>query len=801
MVEVVSHVKVKSLFSPPILLVGLACFLAENIGKGAEPNLDHWAFRPVSDSPPPKVEGVRHPVDAFVQTRLASANLSPAPAASRAVLIRRLFHDLTGLPPSYERFQAFEHDERPDTYERLTDELLASPRFGERWGRHWLDVARYADSKGYLAGGESRSYPFAYVYRDWVIRAFNENLPFDEFVRKQLAADFIVDSPNHPDLAALGFLTVGPRFLNRRNLILDDRIDVVTRGLMGFTVACARCHDHFYDPIPQEDYYSLYGVFDLSRQPKEPPLVGKPEESSPQYQAFRKKLGELEAELNKHLQEKRNYLRSEEGLRVYLQAAHDGRDLPDDRLEALAGKRKLYPRLTHRWRTFLRTKAKQNDNLFAAWRAFAKAKPGEFPRIASALSRTSGKPPLAFLLKKLKDDQSPKDFSEVVGWYAAAFAEALVAAEAGHRKGLALLVSASGFPANVDLGGAERYFDTAARNRTNALRAKVSKHQAEHPGSPPRAMTLEDLPNTYEPRVFLRGNVHARGHEVPRRFLAALSPGNPDERSPYVKGSGRLELAESILAPENPLTARVFVNRVWTHLFDRGLVRTPSDFGLRGEAPTHPALLDHLAARFVADDWDVKSLVRYVVTSEAYRRASGPVPDTDPENRLLAVMNRKRLDFEAMRDGLLAASGELDLSMGGPSVRLTEKPHALRRAVYGQVERQNLPALFRTFDFANPNIHAPSRPETTVPQQALFALNDPFVLARAEKLADLTSADTPQGSCDAQVRFLHRRIFARDPTPATLAATREFLGKMPTRPQLVDLAQSFLVSNGFFFVD
>jgi len=769
------------------------------LGKGFE----HWAFKPVKRTSPLRVEGARSSIDSFVRSKLSQGGLEPSPAASKAVLFRRLSFDLSGLPPSFEEIREFEKDDAPDAYERAVDKFLASPRFGERWGRYWLDLARYADTKGYLAGGSSRLYPFAYTYRDWVIRAFNEGMPYDEFVSKQLAADLMVDSPNHPDLAALGFLTVGPRLLNRRHLIIDDRIDVVTRGLMGFTVGCARCHDHFFDPIPQEDYYSLYGIFNLARQPKELPFVGRPDMASGDYKEFETKRKELEAVVMKHLRSNWDSVRSRDGLAAYLELVHDGRELSDDRLEALAAKRKLFPKLARRWRAFFKVKTRQRDRFFAVWRAFEKAPSEKYPNTVKSLLKY--KPPLpSFLLRGLRE-LNENDFKEVIGWYASEFAESLKKAESGaESKGTISFVKSSGFPVGFTVQGVEKYFDTKARNHTNSLRAKLSKHNTEHPGSPPRAMALVDDSALRDPRVFDRGNPNAPGREVPRRFLAALSHGA--DRKPYEQGSGRLELAKSILHPDNPLTGRVFVNRVWMHLFGTGIVRTPSDFGLQGENPTHPLLLDHLTYSFINEGWDVKDLIRFITTSATYRQKSGVAPISDPENRFLSVMNRKRLDFEAMRDSMLSVSGELDLSMGGRAVHLTKKPFPVRRAVYGFVERQNLPALFRTFDFANPNIHAPLRFETTVAPQALFALNNPFVIARAETLArqaqSSLSRDSLAGkSIEALNSFLFRRVLLREPSIKELDSTLAFVGTNPSLGKLADIAQSLLVSNEFFFID
>ncbi|MFP6855068.1 MAG: DUF1549 domain-containing protein, partial [Opitutales bacterium] len=342
------------------------CFICAGTAWGQDISIerasDHWAFKPVDQTIAPNIQGARNFIDCYVGARLREIpDLRRSKEASRSILLRRLSFDLIGLPLEWDEIRAFEEDLRPDAMERLVDKILASPRFGERWGRHWLDLARYADTKGYLVGGASRSYPFAYSYRDWVIRALNAGMPFDDFVENQLAADLLRKGANHSDLAALGFLTVGPRFLDRRHLIIDDRIDVVTRGLMGFTVGCARCHDHFYDPVPQEDYYSLYGIFDLSKQPKELPVISRTDPSNPQYQEFKAKLRGLEKAVDEHLRSQWNGCRSTEGIKRYLQLVHEGRNLSNDRLEALASKQKLFPKLAVRWRTFLRNKEKSKD--------------------------------------------------------------------------------------------------------------------------------------------------------------------------------------------------------------------------------------------------------------------------------------------------------------------------------------------------------------------------------------------------------------------------------------------------------
>lgn len=624
-------------------------------------------------------------------------------------------------------------------------------------------------------------------------------MPYDQFIRNQLAADFLVDSPRHPDLAALGFLTVGPRFLDRRQLIIDDRIDVVTRGLMGFNVACARCHDHFHDPIPQEDYYSLYGIFNLSKQPNELPLIGNPDYESKQYKEFTAKLTELEMEVEKHLALNLDRVQSEDGILDYLNLFRDGLGLTKTNYESLAAKRKLFPKLATRWRQYLEGKRKAKKSFLSP---FLDLPFGLNTEQIPAIWRIKPDPSFPTFLSAALKNGKIQNTADMLKSYSTALARAIVEEKKGApKKGLIYAVSNREFPINLTTEEIQKYFDTKASNQTNRLLADIEKHEAEHPGSPPRAMSLVDSSEIREPQIFLRGDFGNRGDRVPRRFLAALTP--PDEpRKNYRHGSGRLELADSIVSPDNPLTARVMVNRVWTHLIGQGLVRTPSDFGLMGEPPTHPLLLDYLANYFMDNEWSLKKLMRKIVLSRTYRQSSCSKNPSDPENRFLTSMNSKRLGYETMRDGMLQVSGELNTQMGGPPQPPGDKSFNTRRAVYGFIDRQNVSPELNTFDFANPNIHTPQRVETTVPQQALFALNDPFVLARVKQLVKSVRQHYPKNLDKNMVAcFLYRKVLSRDPNSKELATVSSFLSPQITDPKIEDLAQTLLVSNEFFFVD
>jgi mono/diheme cytochrome c family protein len=630
---------------------------AKTLSTVAEARAKHWAFRPVTRPSPPAVKGdwARTPLDRFILAKLEEQGLQPAPAADRRTLIRRASIDLTGLPPAPGEVDAFVNDRSADAWEKVIDRLLASPRYGERWGRHWLDVARYSDTKGYVFE-EERRYPFAYTYRDYVIRAFNDDLPYDQFVIQQIAADKLPPGADKRPLAAMGFLTLGRRFLNSAPDIIDDRIDVVMRGLQGMTVGCARCHDHKFDPIPMKDYYSLYGVFASSVEPKELPVLATPE-PTPEYLAYEKELKALE--------------------------------------------------------------------------------------------------------------QAVKDYEE---------------------------------KNKEELQKRNRKF----RDELKKLQSKVEKHKATHPGAPPQAMLLVDAPQPVQPVVFLRGNPNNRGPSVPRQFLEVLAPA---PRKPFTEGSGRLELAKAIASKDNPLTARVMVNRVWQYHFGHGLVRTPGDFGLRGDPPTHPELLDHLASSFMDGGWSVKKLHKTIMLSATYQQSSEPnqseAQAKDVENRLLSHQNRQRLDFEAMRDSLLWASGRLEPKVGGVAVDITTAPFSGRRSVYGFIDRQNLPGLFRAFDFASPDTSTAQRHVTTVPQQALFLMNAPFVVEQAKALAarpDLAARKTT----DERIGYLYHLLYGRAPDGEEMALGRRYVESAPSEKLLSPwekYCQVLLLSNEFVFVD
>ncbi|MFI5461553.1 MAG: DUF1549 domain-containing protein, partial [Isosphaerales bacterium] len=565
----------------------------------------HWAFQPVRRAAPPPVKDrdwVRSPVDAFVLARLEAAGMTPSPPAEKRTLIRRATIDLWGIPPAAEEVEAFEADSAPDAFARLVDRLLSSPRYGERWGRHWLDVARYADTKGYVFT-QDRRYPYAYTYRDYVIAALNADLGYDQFILHQVAADQLTQGGDQRPLAAMGFLTVGRRFLLDQNEIIDDRIDVVCRGLLGLTVTCARCHDHKFDPIPTEDYYSLHGVFASSVEPAELPLLNQPV-AGPRLADYERRLAGAKKTRDDYLAARRDEFVGDMKVRFsqYLKAAYDlnfearSSRLDERALAAGLNSRRLRGVISI-WKRHLEAAARAHDPVLGPWHAFAALPRDKFAARAADLERdllTPKQPkaspvhPLvaqAVLLKPISN------MGEVVARYTALYAqletrwkehtakspgtvaqplpqpewESLRQALFGPNGSLAISADAMRF-----------VLDQSQRARLERLNGAIQQINATHPGAPARAMVLNDAPQPVDPHVFLRGNPGRPGPAIPRRFLRLLSPPG---RQPFQKGSGRLELARAIADPANPLTARVLVNRVWHWHFGRGLVATPSDFG------------------------------------------------------------------------------------------------------------------------------------------------------------------------------------------------------------------------------
>jgi hypothetical protein len=733
----------------------------------------HWAFQPVQDPPVPIVDGnaSSNPIDAFVKSKLAAAGLSLSPVADGRTLARRVSYGLTGLPPA---------------------------EYGEHWGRHWLDLARYSDTKGYVYAREQRFWIHAWVYRDWIVNALNDDLPYDRFLLLQIAADQ-AEPQDKSSLAAMGFLTIGRRFLGVSREIIDDRIDVVTRGTMGLTVSCARCHDHKYDPIPTRDYYSLYGVFQSCAEKTSP--IAEPGEPDEAFRKYAVELAERQKKLSETMAARRLETADRNRARAgdYLAAQLELHKYPVEGFDQILAKTDLLPTFVWRWQGYLDRARKSADPVFMPWHAYAGINVAEFTAEASRITSqlASLAPDRVNPLVREKFVSAPASMVDVAARYGEVFAmvdaqwrEGLKSAGDGQQPPTELpddaaeavrqvLYGATG-PCEVPdepIVNIEYLFDSGTCDELWKLQNQVEELILKSPPGVRYAAVLQDRDPPTTPRVFRRGDPANPGDEVPRQFVGVVAG---SDRRPFSSGSGRLELARAIVDPRNPLTARVIVNRVWAHHFGAGLVRTPSDFGTRADPPSHPELLDWLASRLIEDGWSLKKLHRRILLSESYRQSSRGLTDEpansrasrmDPENRLLCQMNERRLSFEEMRDSMLSAAGLLDRSVGGRAGDLLSRQFT-RRTLYGTIDRQFLPSTLRVFDFANPDLHIPQRGETTVPQQALFFLNHSLIVGYAKALAARTAES---GTDEDRVQRLFMLAYQRRGTPEQMRSALDFV--------------------------
>ncbi len=603
----------------------------------------HWSFQPVQKPEIPTVQSgdiagtdwLRTPIDAFVLRKLLASGLRPSPMADRRTLIRRATFDLTGLPPTAEEVEAFVNDDSDDAWPRLIDRLLDSSSYGEKWARYWLDVARYSDSKGYVYAREERFWVHAWVYRDWVVKALNDDMPYDRFLLLQIAADQV--ECDKRDLAAMGLLTLGRRFLGVPHDIIDDRIDVLTRGTMGLTVACARCHDHKYDPIPTDDYYSLYGVF-RNCDERLVPL----EEIKDQASEFAKGLEERTNKLNEAMAKHRAAAAGRVRARLadYLVAQLHLDDYPEAGFDQIYVESDIIPEFVRRWRDYLDQQAKIGDPVFEAWRRFRSIPATHFEAQVEAVCKS---------IQEATADEidarvaalfavPPANMDSVAAKYGELFAGVDAQWQAGDQHDISQLnedallrvLYGKDSPCEVPdepIVNVELFFPSSNTEELWKLRGELDRWLMNSPDAVPQALILVDRDQpAIDARVMRRGDPRLLGDPVPRRFLSIFGS---KESEPFQQGSGRLELARAIVSADNPLTPRVAVNRIWMHHFGSGLVATPSDFGRRAEPPSHPELLDWLASSLVENGWHLKQLHRMIMLSSAYQQSSVPSSQSD----------------------------------------------------------------------------------------------------------------------------------------------------------------------------
>jgi mono/diheme cytochrome c family protein len=742
-----------------------------------------WSFQPVKAVAPPEVKDGnwdRTEIDRFIASKLEARGLHPVRRADRRTLIRRATYDLTGLPPTFEEVDAFERDRSTDAFAKVIDRLLASPRYGERWGRLWLDVARYSDDR--LDSERDNPYPASFRYRDWVIQAIQDDMPYDVFVKAQIAGDQL---PNHQKYeAGLGFYALSPE-------MQDDRVDATTRGFLGLTVACAQCHDHKYDPIPTRDFYSLMGIF-RNTDLHEVPLA--PKATVDAFNAQKALIEKKEKELKEYVDAQSAQLGlilASETARYLLASGQPSSKINDTTASTTAGTT-LDPVTVARWTKYLAEPEKQHPFLkdwYAATTQDQRVKAAaEFQAQVLAViaekNRVDDENHIRLGLNPSRNDLSNANLVSLDRAKFGLWEDML-----GDR-GVLHYGDAKEEDAKID-----RFLAGVWLSHLTQLRVQLAALKKDLPPAYPALQTIADKAKPAEQHVWVRGDQHNPGDLAPPHFLAILSPADPER---FQRGKERLELAEAIANPANPLTARVIVNRVWQQHFGYGLVRTASNFGSQGDRPSHPELLDYLADRFVREGWSLKKLHREIMLTAVYglsADASDRNYAEDPDNRLLWRYNRRRLDAESLRDSLLYVSGKLDLQAGGPAVRLDKDNN--RRTVYAYISRRQLDPVLALFDFPNPNGTSEQRLQTTVPLQKLFFMNSPFVIAQSAALTARVAANAT--SDDQRITATYRFVLQRDPTPEERRLAREFIGGNPGA--WPEYTQVLLSSNEFTYLD
>ena len=733
-----------------------------------------WAFQPVRGSVVPDA-GTQGAIDAFLAASMQTRGLAPAPPADKRTLIRRATLGVLGLPPTPQETASFVADSSPHAYTRLVDRLLESPHYGQRMARRWLDLARYAD--GQSAAYEDTPLLNAWRYRDWVVDAFNRDFPYDQFVLAQLAADLLPERDREPDLAALGFHALRDRD--------DDRVEVTGQTFLGLTIGCAQCHDHKFDPIPQSDFYALQGVFDSTEDHKHPLAASAQVQ---EYESAKKRVQEQKLAIDRFLESERDQLIAVlmERTAEFLMASYrvGSGNASSSQVASETG---LDRETLERWIEYLNSGPHEHPYL-DDWIALmdrgcsadeAATAAAEFERVLLEIH----------LEKQAVDDRNyvklggaegsrtskvllntNLEFLEPVRYYLWRD----MASPPGKKRGLPFRGGVYHYgPKQI-----ERFLSGVWIRHLESERTELQRLEAEVPPPYPYLHAYRDADDPKDSRLAIRGDKKNLGPAVPRRFLSVLADGEP---TPFSSGSGRLELARAIASPRNPLTARVLVNRLWQWRFGRGLVHTASNFGQLGERPTHPELLDWLAAEFVESGWSIKSLDRAILLSEAYQRSTETIPaneEIDPDNNLLWRFNPvQRLDAETLRDAMLAVSGDLDLAEGGVPASF-EGGH-LRRSLYGKVDRTNPDPFMALFDFPDAKTHVATRDTTVGPLQRLYLLNNVFVIERSKALARRLMRETGTAT-EARIRHAYDLLFSRPPTPSE-----------------IDVATTYLASDGW----
>ena len=762
---------------------------------------DHWAFEPIRPYDPPGAgKGwAQTAIDRFLASKLEAKGLQPAGKADKLVLLRRAKFGLHGLPPTLDEIHQFLADKQPGAFARLVGRLLAEPEYGEHWGRHWLDVARYADSTGV---DEDHPYPHAWRYRDYVVEAFNEDLPYDQFVREQIAGDLLPAAEpgaiNTRGIIATGFLGLGPKALAQRDPIqkkydvVDEQIDTTTKTFLGLTVACSRCHDHKFDPILTSDYYAFASIFASTQSYEDYKRNGSESLSTP-----------LVSE-----EEFRPYKEHRERVAALKRIRTTARRLVVERYRL----EELIPHLAENMLAARNHTGEPRDRL-KPYVAFFKPRP-DSPSYLKPWHAAGDAGARAFA------NAQQRRLLEVVSTRVASLSKWLPEAEAQYRAGEKITAEMGDMPedslytgliedgAPFALEDDEAPFPAETVAKLEAFDQEMKALEGSAPPQPPMANAVAEG-DPVDQKIFRRGSYKNEGEPVAKRFPIVLAG---EDQPPVKQGSGRLQLANWLVSKDNPLTARVIVNRVWQWHFGEGLVRTPSNFGKVGERPTHPELLDYLATWFVHNGWSIKKLHRLILSSSAYQmstQVSDAAWDADPENRLWSRFARRRLSVEELRDSYLALSGRLDRTMGGtldagsgdiPEVqrnnrRLNPDDYD-RRTLYIPLMRNKVPFMLGMFDFGDATTTMGRRTTSNVAPQALYLMNGEFASHNADGFAKQARA----GSAPIERAYL--AALTRKPTQAERQQAQDFLAQFPSAD---DAWRSFckmlLASNEFHYVD
>jgi len=762
----------------------------------------HWAYQPLIKTKPPTINNgwVENDIDKFILSKQNEVKLKPSLMADKHTTIRRLYYNLIGLPPTEEQIELFINDKSSNAYEKLVDKLLNSPQYGEKWARTWLDTSRYSDTTGTVNANRETRYTYSWTYRNYVIDAFNNDKPFNEFIIEQIAADKLTNIPKS-NLAALGFITLGKDSGNQNDTI-DDRIDVVTKGFMATTMVCARCHDHKFDPFTMKDYYALHGIFNNSLIPedKDKPLLITIVET-PEYKDYLQKRTQIEVEIDNFINTRFTNAMSDFKTNTgkWMYGNYLLQSVVASNRNDFIRTNTLNPRMMQKWGESIRLQVsvgRRSDGkmvdrtdrvthpVFYPYAHLFNTPQTNFVSKYQEMLKTNSHLIDPYLLGKFKNSSVRNMYDLTLAYQSALLyldkvstnmltPDMLKFKDSIYSQGGPLSMNRLNFQKSYGDNGMTMRYDNELRQQ----RGRLVTHELTHPATPPRAMALSDRDKPSNSPIFIKGDASKRGEVVPRRFVEIFKDVSSQN---FTNGSGRLELAQAIANPKNPLTARVIVNRVWQSHFGVGFVNTPDDFGLQTPKPLHYDLHNYLSTWFMENGWSIKKLNKLIVMSSTYRQDSLPEAKKltiDPYNQYYWRMNLQRIKFEELRDTILYIGGSLNTNRQLQSIDLVtinNDGYADIRSIYGLIDRGRLPEVFTTFDFATPEMTTGKRFNTTVPKQALFLMNNPMVIEQVRNLVNRPEF-IGKMSEEEKVKMLYNICYQRNPNDLEIKVAKRFI--------------------------